>query len=682
MSRINAENPQESQGAHVPVHHSNFPMGNNQFITCRFGEYVPFFAFNSYEKDKVHQRNVTTTRSLSLKAPLMEDINLKRDYFQVYYDALLPINWDKCYIRPKRGDIVDWQKCSTNVADFRDKIRQICFAVHGYYIAQDVGTTPAQILFGWLKALTFLEMFYSDGALINHFGCHLSRCLTIRAKWDLENNPSFTRDVNFDAFFDRFCQMLLGYIRSESDPNPGSDSFVLSYSVTGQTGGITQRVNNASDLRALISRFREGQSIVLSTSSDAGDALTVLRNFVRAEYMWQGNYTGEQSFPFDLAPLWAYQIACTHFYSDDNVDYVFSADLFRSLVGSYIDAYLNNDEPGYEGVIFFSYNGKFYNYDYLCAHFFCLFIDYIVSNNGFLASFIESYFRVLFSFNRSLRYQDYFAGARTLPIAVGDETEVSVDDNKVSVVDITRSIQWQRLLNNIQRLPQEIGRFISASTGKNQSFDYHNPGWLAHTKDTVFAAEVENTGAAQVQQPNSVTATLRGKSSDKEFTFESDRPCIIIGIQYFDIRRAYYTGVKRVLQNDSREDMFMPELQYIGDQPIYNSELDSSKRQSPFGYTEQYNWLKQNYDEAMGGFVNNALPGWAFLFNPDFYYPKGLSAPYHISPDFIRSLSPELDQFFLSLTGFSLGTYFHFQQKVVNITSASRNMVRHSQILQ
>lgn len=675
MSRINAENPQESQGAHVPNHHSNFPMGNNQFITSRFGEYVPFFAFNSYEKDKVRQRNVTTTRSLSLKAPLMEDINLKRDYFQVYYDAILPINWDKCYIRPKRGDIVDWQKCSTNVADFRDKVRQITFAVKNLYIGLEPSTSPSSIIDGWFKALTFLEMFYSDGALINHFGCHLSRCLVIRAFWDLDNNPSFSIDVNFDQFFDRFCQMFLSQVRSEFDPNPNPDSFILSYSVVGQTSSAYKRVNNASDLRVLLALYREGQVVNLSVSDIIADDLSTLRTFLRAQYMWQANYSGENSFSFDLAPLWAYQIACAHFYSDDNVDYVFSAELFRSLIGSYI-------ADSNEGYDYFSYNSQLYQYDNLSAYYFDVFVNFVLIGEGNISGSLGSYFRLLFSFNRSLRYQDYFAGARTAPIAVGDETEVAVDDNKVSVVDITRSIQWQRLLNNIQRLPQEIGRFISASTGKNQSFDYHNPGWLAHTKDTVFAAEVENTGSAQVSEPNSVTATLRGKSSDKEFTFESDRPCIIVGIQYFDIRRAYFTGVKRVLQNESREDMFMPELQYIGDQPIYNSELDSSKRQSPFGYTEQYNWLKQNYDEAMGGFVNNALPGWAFLFDPDFYYPKGLSAPYHISPDFIRSLAPELDRFFLSLTGYSLGTYFHFQQKVVNITSASRNMVRHSQILQ
>lgn len=172
MSRVNPGDPQMEQGSHVPRHHSTFPMGNNQFITCRFGEYVPFFAFDSYEKDKVRQRSITTTRSLSLKAPLMEDINLKRDYFQVYYDALLPVNWDKCYVRPKRGDIVDWQKCSTNVASFPSKVSAMCRSLwQSLSFGQDMDFRSI------MRVLVFIEMFYSNGSLINHFGAHMSPIL-------------------------------------------------------------------------------------------------------------------------------------------------------------------------------------------------------------------------------------------------------------------------------------------------------------------------------------------------------------------------------------------------------------------------------------------------------------------------------------------------------------------------
>lgn len=652
MSRVNPTDPQMEQGAHVPRHYSTFPMGNNQFITCRFGEYVPFFVFDSYEKDKVRQRSITTTRSLSLKAPLMEDINLKRDYFQVYYDALLPINWDKCYVRPKRGDIVSWQSCSTNVPNFPELVRSMCFSVWTG-LSFDASMDFRDVM----RTLVFIEMFYSNGSLINHFGAHMSSILKVTYYPFIGSGlDSKTVTTDFDSFLDNFSLYLLWLISSSS-------SNILVFNVGAE---MQIKVEDAVSMRLFLSSLRENSITSLSISDTLKQSI--------AEFLDQvGMFWNDlPHWSFNLAPLWAYQIACAHFYSDDNVDYVFSAELFRSLIGSYISQ-LN-------GFDVFLYNGLRYEYDYLSARYFSRFVTRVTEQVA-LEDVVFAYFAAIFGFNRSLRYQDYFSGARTNPIAVGDETEITVNDNKVSVIDVTQSIQWQRLLNNIQRLPQEIGRFIQSSTGKGQSFDYHNPGWLAHTKDIVFAAEVENTGEAQQTLPNSVTATLRGKSSDKEFTFESDRPCILIGVQYFDIRRAYFTGVRRTLQLDAREDMFMPELQYIGDQPIYQNELISySEGLRNFGYTEQYQWLKVNYDEAMGGFVNGSLPGWAFLFRPEFFRVN-YRGDIVVSPNFIRSIAPELDDFFLSLTGFSLGTYFHFQQKVVNITSASRNMVRHSQIL-
>lgn len=672
MSRINAENPQEAQGAHVPNHHSNFNYNKIIYVTSRFGEYTPFFHFDSYEKDKIHQRSVTTTRSFSLKAPLMEDINMKRDYFQVYYDAILPINWDKCYIRPKQGDIVDWLKCSTNVDNFPQKVRQMCSAVWQYYVVSEYSSS-ADKLKDILRTLTFVEMFYSDGSLLSHFGCHLAPCF--KATYVAAPDGPVTTPVTtgFDAFFDAFCLNLVNQLTYDGDPSPGSDSFKLSYTLSDDE--IQYSVTDAISLRQMLTAFRDGSLKGLYT---VGSVPSWLLHMVIDATVVFNTYA---EFPLNLAPLWAYQMACAHFYSDDNVDYIFSAELFRSLIGNYCNGVVSSFNDSVD-TIFFTYNGVRYQYDWLSGFFFDFICQCLLDNDGSFDVNLESYLRTLFGFNRSLRFQDYFAGARTRPIAIGDETQINVQNGKVSVINVTQSIQWQRLLNNIQRLPQEIGRYIKSATGKSQSFDYHNPGWLAHTSDTVFAAEVENTATDQVTKANSVTATLRGKSSNQQFTFESDRPCIIIGIQYFDIRRAYYTGVDRNLMLSCREEMFMPELQYIGDQPINACELFSAVEPSTFGYTEQYNWMKQTYDEAIGGFAAGSLPGWAFMFRPDFFRVDSRGRNLVISPNFIRSTPPELDEFFISLTGFSLGTYFHFQQKICNITSASRNMVKHSQILQ
>lgn len=45
-----------------------------------------------------------------------------------------------------------------------------------------------------------------------------------------------------------------------------------------------------------------------------------------------------------------------------------------------------------------------------------------------------------------------------------------------------------------------------------------------------------------------------------------------------------------------------------------------------------------------------------------------------IDPDYIRSRNTELDRFYTQITGFSLGSYFHFIIKNTNSQNASRPM--------
>ena len=39
---------------------------------------------------------------------------------------------------------------------------------------------------------------------------------------------------------------------------------------------------------------------------------------------------------YDLRRLWAYQLVVSHFYSNDHIDFVYSADLFRSLISYFV----------------------------------------------------------------------------------------------------------------------------------------------------------------------------------------------------------------------------------------------------------------------------------------------------------------------------------------------------------
>ena len=124
--------------------------------------------------------------------------------------------------------------------------------------------------------------------------------------------------------------------------------------------------------------------------------------------------------------------------------------------------------------------------------------------------------------------------------------------------------------------------------------------------------------------------------------------------------------------------MFNPDFQYIGDQPVYGVELGypyGSSIPEVFAYQSRDMEYKQRFDVASGGFIEN-LPGWIFDDNDRLALDRG-----RLDPDFIRSRNTEFDKFFLSLTGYSLGSYFHFICITDNNVNAKRAMAVDPQIL-
>lgn len=666
---IVGSNPLNKDSAKVRVSHSRFDLERHVLGTYRFGEYAPFFFFDGVGSDSIRQRSVTTTRSLSLNAPLMENINMKRDYFAVYYDAILPHNWQKVYVNPKKGDDVDASKVGCSVVNFGSKIVNYFIRLKTFLASQ---YTPSSSTFDFI-ALSFFRYIFLIESICSHGSLLASLGINVDCRFRIDFSGYNLRD---DYTIDEFVDIVAGYVIDN----------VQAIAYNSKNRSEQYILGDAFQLRAFFDRVRDGESFVFSQDIDRLEPLfdaffldgdiNISDRFV---------YNGDNDFDLDLARPVAYQLACAHFYTNDNIDYLYSCELYRDYIGYLLkrmqSVYMNTAKH-------FTYNGVDYPLDWLSSGYF----DFVLSDSSVDVSqwatlneqnYVFAYFRAIFGFNRSLRFMDYFTGAKSQPLAVGD-VNVAVNDNLVSVVDVTRNIQFQRFLNNINRIPQQLDGYIRKMfPGASPGFDYHNPAWLAHTNDVVFTAEVENTGEAQMKNPNSVTATFRGNSSDKEFTFDCDKPCIIIGIQYFDIRRAYSDGVDRLAQHVDRFDRFIPEMQFIGDQEVRGSELVSWLGKDPISYQGRNEEYKQVNDIAFGGFASKSLPGWAFLFDASkwFLSNPGNTLEFRISPDFIRSRSVELDSYFLELTGFSLGTYFHFIQKIVNITSANRPMVRNPQIL-
>lgn len=212
-------------------------------------------------------------------------------------------------------------------------------------------------------------------------------------------------------------------------------------------------------------------------------------------------------------------------------------------------------------------------------------------------------------------------------------------------------------------------------------YDYHDPMFLGSTKDIAYAIEVENTGSAQQNEPNSVTSIVKSNAERFAFEFAPDRPCIVIGVEYFDIARNYIHNMERDIFHVTRFDMFNPEMEFIGDQEINGAEVNMENAVSIFAYQGRYQEYKQRINSMVGGFVED-LPGYAFTANEEEFGNHYTNGQIRLSPYFIRSHPYELDKFYISLTGRTPTKYFHFIIKSKNdLRKVTRKMARNPEIL-
>lgn len=667
--------------AHVSKHHSTFALKEVFMDTHRFGEYHPHFVLDAWEGEKHPVRCVADTRSYTLKAPLMQDITMNKDYFMVNMRSILPLQAERIRTNPTLGDDVP-ADAYTSVSSFVSKV--IAFASSFDAAIADSsssGTNPDQDLCFELilKKIIFLESVFSRGSLLASLGCNLSSCLVVR--YTVGAN-SF--DLDIDSLVDDCGSAIATLLGSGSSLSVQIDN--TTYDVLLPSGidrTVNLRYSNAQiTIRDFLQKIRDTADwSVISVSSN------VLDQYVSLNLISNGS---SANFPIDLARLWAYHLAVYEYFSNDKVDYIYSADLFRQYIYSLFCSWAPSPTT-ISTNLSFSWNGTSLHYDYLSSHYFDVLVYSVYSSDSPVARKASlQYFLTLFGYHRSLRFKDYFTGSRTRPLSVignaasGVSTDVPVVNNAVSVIDVTRSIQAQRFMNAVNASGRKFSDWINSFFGVTPNKDMHEPIFLAHSSDKIFAADNENTGDAvyidtgnEETSKNSVTAVFRGRSNDFEYSVVVKEPCIIIGLTSYDIERVYPDTIHRDFFIRDRYDMFNPMMQYIGDQQVYQHELISglpSVFGASFGYQFRDMQWKQSFPRCAGAFAGYKLPGYAFVFNRD-------ARSNVITPDFIRSKNCELDDFYLSLTSYSLGNYFHFIMRQVNVDNASREMVAQPQIL-
>ncbi|QCS35998.1 major capsid protein [Capybara microvirus Cap1_SP_83] len=611
---------------------SKFNLSHRFFYTSRFGEITPFFASSAVANDQIPLRCSDSVDSYTMKTPLLSEIRKSKAYFSVPMECILPLNWEKFFTNPVIGqDVPDMCQCV--IPDFERKYRTFLLnlvadridnrGIDWDNISQD-DVDYLSIFF--ISVLVLAEMVFSYGSLLNYLGYSCS-----------------VKD-GFDSSFDLYVSKFFSYLSQDT----------FRFSVFGSSVLYSVSCSGSHESFAMSPhRFLE----VLRDNPTGRGSGVHFNDLSKLHTMYEDllDIIGT-NLSYDAAPLnykyaAAYQIVNAHFFSNDKIDYVYSADLYRQLMQHYYSNVCEDALPR------FTCNGLSYYYDSLSG----FALNYILTYGYFsdVSSFSCSYLAQLFSFRRSLRYMDYFTGSRSQPLAVGDVnviTQTPSGHNQVSVVDISKKIQMQRFLNAVNRSGRKFSEYVKSLFGDIPAYDYHNPAFLGSTTCRINSVDTANTGADQYSRAQSVTSKLQSFDSKFAFEFSCDRPSVILGVEYYDIPRAYTRVTTREHFHISRFDDFIPQFQFIGDQPVYRAELGlSGDWDQPFSYQLRHMEYKQITDRAVGGFVNS-LPSWVFLASENSLgHLLG-----HISPDYIRSSNVEIDSLFLSLTGYSLGSYFHF----------------------
>lgn len=672
------------QGVNVARSYNQFDLSYHNFKTQHFGLYEPFFVMHGVEKDKLPLHSLHEIRTLPMQSPIMSPLQMSKDFFMVPMQAILPKTWELIYRNPSQGSDVPEDANSVVRANtlytFLDQFKT--------FMTQSSAPNATKPTFANVaQRLLVLELFFSSGSLLYNLGFKLNPLVTCSAV-----DGGNTR-ISFDTYFDSLFTLLFDDMRDNKK--------VLSLQISGTFGDNVYILDESNSL----SPSQMGNTDIKITRSQVLDLLRekwfdikfvqdpvvpVLTTFIPTWFKENIDKDSEgKPLPLNLDSLLAYQVICSQYYVNPQVDFIYNCEIFRENFNSlFIDAF--GSKPWYNTeFLYFDYNGNRLSYDYFSGHYLSKTLspaEYNFTIGNMHENYPYAILSYLFGYRNSLRFGDYFIDSRTRPYAVGT-MDANVVDNKVSAIDITKNITMQRYLNAVIKLGNNFGDYLRGIFGTTPAPDYHFPKFISSYKTDVSGFETASTVATtegnDIISQGTMVSQLKSNQDVYAYEIEIDMPCIIMGISYFVMPRVYCRTRERFFFHRDRFDMFNPFLQYIGDQPILGAEkgtLYNFDATPTFGYQSRYAEYKQRYSVASGGFVEG-LPSWAFIVDSPIKPSLYLDSDLNQSPDFIRCRTFEFDRFFQSLSGLSLGHRWHFIVHYNNEVKALRAMEVNPNIL-
>lgn len=639
---------------------NRFNNSYNHYTTCNYAEYTPFFVQEMNPADYKGFSSKTQVRTETLDTPLYSGVKMNKDYFFVPYDAILPFNWEKIFKNPSQGDDVP-SDANCCVFDFTTKLKSFLgnFVKLLNRFSQSLGEQseiPAQVYF----TFPLVDAFLSASGMCARMGTPFSHLFLFKYQDKLLTWDRLT-DILFPLLFPDGAKFGFRYAQSSEEIDY---YIVVDNSVSGQVPFITSTseayptiMMSGKDVLALFRYYpscMQGYNDWIEFFHNPGlnaqsfNAFTTcsLVSFVSA------NLTDDDK-KFNYSRMLAYSLCCAQFFSNGSVDSVYNAQLYRDLMSHFVRNAV--PESSASGIYTFLYNGVKTPYDWLSAHFFAPIFANAINPDKPVNTNCIFYLRNIFDLHNCLKYGDYFSGAHTRPLAVGDVT-APVVGNQVSAIDMTKAITYQRFLNVVVKLKNEMKDYLQTIFGTIPAPDYHEAKIISHSEGAVDGFEVANTTS---EDQGNLTTLLHNVQEKYEFQLEIDQAGVALGVVSFVASRAYSMVSDRQVHIADRYDMFNPMLQTIGDQPILSIEKNGYGSR-PFAYQSRYMEYKQRVNVSSGAF-NDKLRSYCIISDSLFEPSNALEViAQNLTPAYIRLLPREFDRFIKKAGSWSYGNSYHF----------------------
>lgn len=666
--------------------HKSYKQGQNTFPGLSYEHYTtgayadanPFFVMETVEGDSIPLDVRQEIRTHTLKAPLMSRVNMVKSYYHIPMRAILPNSWELIYANPTQGDDVpDDANCYVDAYNLLVAALYPFYPTARNYLSTALTTATAA---GLCKGILFAENVVSEGSLLARLGYRLGKYFKyyrLHGKTDEGTEWVDERYVDgFDQWLDsEFAPWILSLA-------PVMEIDGVTYAIRDFDGALNPAPAVAPTCWVSVHRFME-----LMRMNPDFKFTSIVEGIVPTDTLFDNSLKVDVSdvslllvgddaekMTINLARVLAYQLVCAHYYTDDRIDFVYSADLWRQTMYGIIRELLNvtgTAMSNLDKAPMFEYNGKYIPYDTFSYKYLNDYMlgraanlgtqairltepteDNLVMINGYYG-FWNNILRI----QKNLRFGDYFTGSRPNPLAVGD-VNTAVVSEKVSTLDLTKNLLMQRFLNHVNRVGRRFSDYVRSLSGRTPDTPVTDPEFLASTTQNVSGFEVENTAENQ----GNIVTLLKSTGGEFAFNFEASEPGLVLGIFTFDAKRIYSATFDRFGLKKSRFDMFNKFMQYQGDQQIYRLERQAGAAiygvDEPFSYTGRHMEYKQRVSIATAGFVKH-LPGYAFITDNE---NSGISdsEEMRINPEYIRSTNAEFDRFYQTLSNISLSGYMHF----------------------